>query len=276
MADEPVAAWREPLGRRARRWAAQNRTAVTGAAAALYRERRWIGGDLGDPDQGQGRDRSPLGREMQANLCSSSTTTSLAPRRLVQARYDLAVEAIETFHTGVSEDFLLKQDQFKALRDRLLKSAQNFYSKLSAILGKETDREAQAGPGVVKLRAGHSDGEGRSQRRRSGRSPGSPGSATRRWPANPGSGTAATVDVARSLTQIAALLANLGRSGEALDAYRRSESLLAGSATTDTDVRAALASAGWGWARSSPILARQRMPRLSFGRRCRRFRKAGR
>ena len=30
-------------------------------------------------------------------------------------------EAIQTFHTGVSEDFLLKEDKFKDLRDRLLK-----------------------------------------------------------------------------------------------------------------------------------------------------------
>jgi hypothetical protein len=35
MADEPVAAWREPLARRARRWARRNRTAVAAAAMAL-------------------------------------------------------------------------------------------------------------------------------------------------------------------------------------------------------------------------------------------------
>ena len=34
---------------------------------------------------------------------------------------------------------MLKQDQFKELRDRLLKSAQEFYGKLSALLGRETD-----------------------------------------------------------------------------------------------------------------------------------------
>ncbi len=34
-ADEPVSAWREPLARRARRWAKQNRTVVSGAVAAL-------------------------------------------------------------------------------------------------------------------------------------------------------------------------------------------------------------------------------------------------
>jgi serine/threonine-protein kinase len=35
MADEPVTAWREPLSRRARRWARRNRTAVAAAAVAL-------------------------------------------------------------------------------------------------------------------------------------------------------------------------------------------------------------------------------------------------
>ena len=35
MADEPVTAWREPLSRRARRWARRNRTTVTAAAVAL-------------------------------------------------------------------------------------------------------------------------------------------------------------------------------------------------------------------------------------------------
>jgi len=35
LADEPVTAWREPLALRARRWARRNRTAITGAAAAL-------------------------------------------------------------------------------------------------------------------------------------------------------------------------------------------------------------------------------------------------
>ena len=57
----------------------------------------------------------------------------------VQARYMLAVEAINAFHTGVSEDFLLKQEQFKDVRDRLLKSASDFYGKLGALLGKESD-----------------------------------------------------------------------------------------------------------------------------------------
>ena len=39
----------------------------------------------------------------------------------------------------MSEDFLLKEEKFKDLRNRLLKSASDFYGKLGALLGKETD-----------------------------------------------------------------------------------------------------------------------------------------
>ncbi len=60
-------------------------------------------------------------------------------RAAVQARYDLAVEAIQSFHTGVSEDFLLKEESFHELRDRLLKSASGFYTKLGTLLGRESD-----------------------------------------------------------------------------------------------------------------------------------------
>ncbi len=38
----------------------------------------------------------------------------------IQARFDLALEAIKTFHTGVAEDALLKNDNLQPVRDRLL------------------------------------------------------------------------------------------------------------------------------------------------------------
>ena len=70
-----------------------------------------------------------------------------ARRPPVQARFDLAIEAIKTFHTGVSEDFLLKEEQFKELRDRLLNAAADFYGKLGALLGKETDLASRRASG---------------------------------------------------------------------------------------------------------------------------------
>ena len=94
--------------RRARRWATRNRTAVTGGGGgAAGRGGRAVGG-AGRADAGQGRHR-PVAAD-------APTTTDRANAELarskaaVQARYDLAVEAIKTFHTGVSEDFLLKEE----------------------------------------------------------------------------------------------------------------------------------------------------------------------
>ena len=58
--------------------------------------------------------------------------------RKAQARFDLAREAIERFHTGASEDVLLKEPQLKPLRKKLLGSALEFYEKLEALLEKES------------------------------------------------------------------------------------------------------------------------------------------
>ena len=81
-----------------------------------------------------------LTRETNANAALNEANGQLTKSRAaVQARYELATDAIKTFHTGVSEDFLLKEEKFKELRNRLLKSASDFYGKLGALLGKETD-----------------------------------------------------------------------------------------------------------------------------------------
>jgi transposase len=50
-----------------------------------------------------------------------------AEQAKVQARFDMAKKAIALFHTGVSEDMLLKNPQFEALRTKLLKEAAGFY-----------------------------------------------------------------------------------------------------------------------------------------------------
>ena len=124
MADEPVSAWREPFARRARRWAKRNRTAVTGRGGGAGRRGGRAVGGAGGADAGQGRGRPGAGRETRRQPALAAANDELdRSKAAVQARYDLAVEAIKTFHTGVSEDFLLKQEQFKELRDRLLKSA---------------------------------------------------------------------------------------------------------------------------------------------------------
>ncbi len=60
-----------------------------------------------------------------------------------QARFDLAMEAIKRFHTGVSKDLLLKEPQFQGLRTRLLHGAREFFGKLETQLEGQTDRRSR-------------------------------------------------------------------------------------------------------------------------------------
>ncbi len=130
MADEPVSAWAEPWTRKLLRWLTRHRTGVTGAAAAV------LAGVVGLS--------AVLAVQARANLALADKNTALtAANAKIEARYNLAVEAIKTFHTGVSEDFLLKEEKFKELRDRLLKSASDFYGKLGDLLGKDADVDSR-------------------------------------------------------------------------------------------------------------------------------------
>jgi tetratricopeptide (TPR) repeat protein len=61
----------------------------------------------------------------------------------VQARFELAQKAIALFHTGVSEDALLKNAEFKELRKKLLRSAADFYADLEKLLAGQTDAKSR-------------------------------------------------------------------------------------------------------------------------------------
>src|SRR5262249_22684236 len=60
-----------------------------------------------------------------------------------EARFDLAMAAIRRFHTGVSEDLLLKEPLFHALRARLLDGAHESLGKLEDLLRTRTDRHSR-------------------------------------------------------------------------------------------------------------------------------------
>ncbi len=68
MADEPVSAWREPLSRRARRWAKRNRTAVTAAAVALLAGMVGLSAVLVVQTRAKADIARALDRETRANL----------------------------------------------------------------------------------------------------------------------------------------------------------------------------------------------------------------
>jgi tetratricopeptide (TPR) repeat protein len=82
--------------------------------------------------------------QRQANADLAAKNRELADEQdKVQKRFELAQKAIGTYHTGVSEDMLLKNVQFKDLRTRLLKEAAGFYGDLEKLLEGQTDAQSR-------------------------------------------------------------------------------------------------------------------------------------
>jgi serine/threonine protein kinase/Tfp pilus assembly protein PilF len=81
-----------------------------------------------------------LAVQRRANADLADKNAELANEQAkVEARFELAQKAIALFHTGVSEDFLLKNPEFKDLRTKLLKEAADFYADQEKLLAGQTD-----------------------------------------------------------------------------------------------------------------------------------------
>ena len=101
-------------------------------------------GGAGRADAGQRPVVASLTRETKASTALAAANARLVDEQAkVQARFELAQKAIATFHTGVSEDMLLKNDQFKELRTKLLKEAAAFYGDLEKLLTGQTDARSR-------------------------------------------------------------------------------------------------------------------------------------
>jgi tetratricopeptide (TPR) repeat protein len=82
--------------------------------------------------------------QRRANADLTAKNNELADEQAkVQARFELARKAIATFHTGVSEDVLLRNEQFKELQTRLLREAAGFYGDLERLLEGQTDAKSR-------------------------------------------------------------------------------------------------------------------------------------
>ena len=217
-----------------RRWARRNRTAVTAAGVALLAGVAGLAAVLVVQTQAKADIAKSLASETRANAALADANTK------VRARYELALDAISTFHTGVSEDFLLKQEQFKELRDRLLKSASGFYGKLSALLGKETDFASRRALSASNFELARLTGKvGRSEDALAAHR--AVLTARESLAAEPGADVGARVEIGRSLLAVGSLLEATGHTGEAMEEYLRAETLLAALALTETAARIALA-----------------------------------
>jgi tetratricopeptide (TPR) repeat protein len=234
LADEVVEARPPSAGYRVRKFVSRHRGQVVAAGLVLLAIVAGLTAVLGV----QAKANRDLGAANES-LATANDELSRS-KAAVQARYDLAVQAIKTFHTGVSEDFLLKQPQFKELRDRLLNSAADFYGKLGALLGKETDVDSrraleQSKFELAKLtyKVGRIEAALAAYR--------TVLTAREALAAETGGTAAFKTDVGRSLKAVASLLSITGKWDEALATYRRAESLLADLASSDPEARTELA-----------------------------------
>ena len=133
--------------------------AVAMAHAAPYRRDRCRGGGAGRrgwSHRGTGR-AGPVQRTAHAGQhrpwnrklrhAAQANTELMSANQREKQRFELAMEAIKLFHGEVGDDLVLKVDQFKPLRDKLLRGAADFYGKLEGLLKDQPDRTSRGGLG---------------------------------------------------------------------------------------------------------------------------------
>ena len=127
MADEPVTAWREPWTRTLVRWLTRHRTGVTAAGAAVLVALVGLAAVSGVQTRANAELKRANDALSAANHASSRPTPSSEANENVtranaelqaandreRERFDLAMDAIKLFHGEVSEDLLLKENQFE-------------------------------------------------------------------------------------------------------------------------------------------------------------------
>jgi serine/threonine protein kinase len=144
-ADEPTSAWAEPFSVRARRWMKRNRTVVTAASVALLAAVAGNAAVLAVETQANVRLASKNTELDKANAREAAANAGLREANdRVQARFELAREAIRSFQAGVNDDDMLKGMELKGLRNKLLRSAAGFYEKLEKLLQGHADRTSLA------------------------------------------------------------------------------------------------------------------------------------
>jgi serine/threonine-protein kinase len=181
--------------------------------------------------------------QTRANRALAAKNAELADEQaMVQARFELAQRAVATYHSGVSEDVLLKNDQFKELRTKLLREAAGFYGDLERLLEGQTDPKSRRllAEGYFQLsrltdRIGDKE-EALAVHRKAL-------AVRRELAAAAGADVEARLEVAQSLAAVGTLLDETGRLAAALAAFGEQRDLAAAlAAESPTDaVSAALA-----------------------------------
>src|SRR5262249_10470404 len=137
-------------------WMRRHRTAVTGLVAAALVALVGLAGGLAvqgraQPDLAPQKARlTPANRPAAPGHAQPAPAHDPGPGRVRPGR-----GAVKTFHTGVSEDVLLKRPEFDELRTKLLRSAREFYRRLEDLLQGQADPRSRAALGRAYFEVGY-------------------------------------------------------------------------------------------------------------------------
>ena len=230
MADEPVSAYREPWTQTLTRWLSRHRTGVTAAGAALLVSLVGTAAVLVVQTRANDALKLANAREKQANVELAAAKDREA------ARFNLAMDAIGVFHGRISSDFLLKQAEFVPLRNALLREATDFYRKLEAELGGQSDRRSLRALGLAYLLLGQltskvgSLADASAQLRRSVE-------IRRQLAAGPAADVDSRTELGRSLLALAEALDEAHSDKEADETYREAIAIFEGLVADDPNAR---------------------------------------
>ncbi len=224
-ADEPVSAWSEPWTRKLLRWLTRHRTGVTGAAAAVLAGVVGLVAVLAVQAQANGRLHRANAELAIANARVTDANAELkSANEREKQRFDLAIAAIKLFHGEVGDDLVLKADQFKPLRDKLLKGAGDFYRKLEGLLKDQPDRASRVSMGNAYFELG--DLTAKIGDQAAALETHQKGLAIRRELAAVPASVEARLDVARSLYAAGVLVLAMARTPEALASFEEARDVL--------------------------------------------------
>jgi serine/threonine-protein kinase len=146
LADEPVAAYREPWTVRAGRWVRRHRTKVTGAVAGMGAAAMCLAVATVLLAAANQREREAGQREREAkNAVSRERDEVNKQNERADINLEKARKAVEDFCTNVAEDTRLKRADLHGLRKKLLETAVPFYEEF--VQQKADDPKLQADRG---------------------------------------------------------------------------------------------------------------------------------
>jgi serine/threonine-protein kinase len=138
LAGEPVTAWPEPWTAKARRWLGRHRLLVTGAAAAVLVATAALA--VATVLLNAAKERERAAKEQ----AQEQTETA-------EQNYQLARQAVDHYHTEVSESVLLDEPGLQPLRRKLLQDARDFYTRFVRQRAGDPGARGELGKALFRL-----------------------------------------------------------------------------------------------------------------------------